>query len=93
MKRLAVTVLSIAALLGMKFYNKAHASDTVKQRLVVLCEGDAQCTKAVETHFAACFDQSYKMGGRRQSSRLDGAELAGCINTRAGRKYFAFQSE
>ncbi len=93
MKRLAVTLLSVAALMGMKFYNKGQASEKVKQRLVVLCEGDAGCIQSVNTHFESCFEQAYKLGGRYQSSRLEGGELVSCLNSRAGREYFTFKSQ
>lgn len=92
-KRLAGAVLGVMAVLGMKFYNKASAHDDVKARLVELCEGDAQCQAAVATHYEACFDSSYKMGGRRQSSSLDLKTLVRCVNTRAGEEYFGVDEE
>jgi hypothetical protein len=93
MKRLAGIVVAVAAILGMKFYNKASAHDDVQARLVELCEGDGACQTAVRTHFEACFDASYKMGGRRQSSKLDAMALVKCVNSRAGEEYFAVNEE
>jgi hypothetical protein len=92
-KKLLVGLISAAALIGMKFYNKASAHNDVKARLVELCEGDNQCVTAVNTHFQGCFDSAYKMGGRRQSSRLDSDALVGCVNSRAGKPYFMVASD
>jgi len=92
-KRLAGALLGIVAILGMKFYNKASAHDDVKARLVALCEADAECVADVEKHYGACFDSSYKMGGRRQSSKLDVEALVKCVNTRSGVPYFAVNEE
>jgi hypothetical protein len=77
----------------MKFYNKASAHDDVKARLVALCETDTECVADVERHYDACFDLSYKMGGRRQSSKLDVDALVRCVNTRSGVPYFAVDKE
>ena len=87
-KKLLVGLVTAAALIGMKFYNKASAHNDVKVRLVELCEGDNQCVAAVNTHVEGCFDTAYKMGGRRQSSRLDADALVGCVNSRADKPYF-----
>ena len=92
-KRLAGALLAVVAILGMKFYNKASAHDDVKSRLVALCEADAECAADVERHYDACFDSSYKMGGRRQSSKLDVDALVKCVNTRSGVPYFAVNEE
>lgn len=92
-KRVAVALLGVVAVLGMKFYNKASAHDDVKARLVALCEADEQCVADVGRHYEACFDSSYKMGGRRTSSRLDVDALVRCVNTRSGVPYFAVDKE
>jgi hypothetical protein len=86
-------VLGVAAMLGMKFYNKASAHDGVKQQLVALCESDPGCQQAVETHFEACFDAAYKVGGRRRASRLEAGQLVGCLNSRSGQPYFSYDDE
>jgi hypothetical protein len=92
-KRLLAGLVAAAALIGMKFYNKASTHDDVKARLVELCAGDAECQAAVNTHFEACFESSYKMGGRRQSSRLDVDAFVKCVNTKAGQPYFVASNE
>jgi len=89
MKRLAGALIGVVALVGMKFYNKASAHDDVRARLVELCEGDEQCQTAVRTHYDACFESSYKMGGRREGSKLDVNTLVACVNSKAGEEYFA----
>ena len=88
-RRLLGAAVAVVAILGMKFYNKASAHDDVKSRLVALCEADAECKADVERHYEACFDSSYKMGGRRQSSNLDVDALVRCVNARSGVPYFA----
>jgi hypothetical protein len=88
MNRLAAALVAVVAIVGMKFYNKASAHDDVQARLVELCEGDAGCQTAVKTHYDACFDAAYKMGGKRQSSKLDLNSLVKCVNSRAGEEYF-----
>jgi hypothetical protein len=93
MRRLAGAVVAVVAILGMKFYNKASAHDDVQARLIELCEGDGACQTAVRTHFEACFDASYKMGGRRQSSKLDATVLVKCVNARAGEEFFTVNEE
>jgi len=92
-KRLAGTLVAVVAVLGMKFYNKASAHDDVKARLVELCEGDVECKAAVDTHYDTCFGSSYKMGGRRTSSRLDLDALVKCVNEKSGEPYFAVSKE
>jgi len=93
MKRLAGALVAIVAMVGMRFYNKASAHDDVQARLIELCEGDNACQTAVRTHYEACFDASYKMGGRRQSSKLDLNTLVKCVNSRAGEEYFTVDEE
>lgn len=93
MKRLAGALVAVVAILGMKFYNKASAHDDVQARLVELCEGDSACQAAVRTHYDACFESSYKMGGRRSSSKLDLGSLVKCVNAKAGEDYFSFDPE
>jgi hypothetical protein len=89
MKRLGAALVGVVVLVGMKFYNKASAHDDVQSRLIELCEGDAQCQSAVRTHYDACFDSAYKMGGRRQGSKLDVNALVACVNTKSGEDYFS----
>jgi hypothetical protein len=89
MKRLAGALVAIVAIVGMKFYNKASAHDDVQARLIELCGGDAGCQTAVRAHYDACFDAAYKMGGRRQSSKLDADALVKCVNSKAGEEFFS----
>ena len=93
MKRLGAALVGVVVLVGMKFYNKASAHDDVQARLIELCEGDAQCQSAVRTHYDACFDSAYKMGGKNQSSKLDLNTLVKCVNERAGEEYFTVTEE
>jgi hypothetical protein len=89
MNRAVIALLGVAILFGVRFFNKSSDSRAVKAHLVSLCEGQSKCMQSVEAHFEACFDATYKLGGRRQASRLDTGELAQCLNSRAGQSYFA----
>jgi hypothetical protein len=86
-KRVVFGVLAVVAGLGMKFYNKSSDSQELKTHLVSLCAGDSRCVQSVETNFEACFDQAYKMGGRRTASHLASDEFIVCMNNR-GATYF-----
>jgi hypothetical protein len=86
-KRVLIGVLAGVAALGMKFYNKSSDSQELKTHLVSLCAGDSRCVQSVETNFEPCFDQAYKMGGRRQASHLQSDEFIACMNNR-GASYF-----
>ena len=88
MKRVAGVVVGVALILGLKFYNKNAAAHDVKARLVELCDKDSACVTAVDRNFDACFEEAYKMGGRRSSSRLDSDKLVQCVNSRSGEEYF-----
>jgi hypothetical protein len=93
MKRFAGALVAVLAIVGMKFYNKASAHDDVQARLIELCEGDDACQTAVRTHYDGCFDQAYKMGSKRQGSKLDVKNLVACVNSRAGEEYFSVDDE
>ena len=92
-KKVAGALVGVVLVLGMKFYNKASAHDDVQGRLVQLCAGDTECVAAVSQHYEACFDASYKMGGRRSSSKLDVDGLVACVNEAAGEPYFAVNED
>jgi hypothetical protein len=93
MRRLAGALVAIVAIVGMKFYSKTSTHADVQARLVELCEGDAACQTAVRTHYDACFEQAYKMGGRHESSKLDLDNLVKCVNSHAGEDYFTVEEE
>jgi hypothetical protein len=93
MKRVLGIVLGVAAVFGMKMYNKGAAASDVKSHLVRVCDGETACVDAVNQNFDACFEQAYKMGGRRRSSRLDSKQLASCLNDKAGQPYFEVEPE
>lgn len=93
MNRLAAALVAVIAIVGMKVYNKDSTHNDVQARLVELCAGDGPCQAAVETHFDSCFEKSYQMGGRRQSSKLDVNALVKCVNSRAGEDYFGLDEE
>jgi hypothetical protein len=89
MKRVAVGVLGVAILFGLKFFNRSSDGKAVKAQLIELCEGDVKCAQSVQAHFDACFDSAYKMGGRRRASHLEAEQLVECLNSRSGQPYFA----
>jgi hypothetical protein len=89
MNRLLVGLLGVGLVLGLKYYNRTSAATDVKAHLVQLCEGESGCLSAVEHHFDSCFEQAYKMGGRRQASHLESGELVQCLNNKGSKSYFA----
>lgn len=89
---LGVIVL-IAAIVGWKFYDRFQDKNETKVHLVEVCEQEEACIKAVENHYSNCFEDSYKMGGRREGGSLDVAQLANCINTQAGEDFFVYSEE
>jgi hypothetical protein len=91
--RVLGVILIIAVVVGLKFYNRSSSHDEAKARLLEVCEGDAGCIKAVEQHYERCFEASYKMGGRRQSSKFDLNKLVGCLNDASGETYFEVAEE
>jgi hypothetical protein len=94
-KRVAVGLIAVLAGLGLKFYDRhaRHASSQeIQAHLTTLCAGDALCARAVASHFEACFEPAYKTGGRHASSRIEGAQLVDCLNTRAGTAYFTYDA-
>jgi len=82
-KRVLFGVLAGIVALGTRFYNKSTDSQELKTHLVTLCAGDSRCVQSVETSFEACFDQAYKVGGRRTASHLESDEFIVCMNNRA----------
>jgi hypothetical protein len=93
MKRLAGALVGVALVFGLKFYNKSTTAHDVKARLVELCEQDSACIASVDQSFDSCFEQSYKMGGRRQSAHLESQQLIQCVNGRSGKAYFAVSKD
>jgi hypothetical protein len=89
MNRVVVGLLGVALLFGVKFFNKSSDSRAVKARLLELCESDTRCVQSVEAHFDACFESSYKLGGRRKASHLEAGQMVQCLNSRSGQSYFA----
>jgi hypothetical protein len=89
MNRLLVGLLGVGLVLGLKYYNRSSAATDVKAHLVQLCEGESGCLSAVEHNFDGCFEQAYKMGGRRQASHLESGELVQCLNDKGRKSYFA----
>jgi hypothetical protein len=93
MKRLGGILVGLALMVGFKIYNKSTHAAHVHKHLVSLCEGDKACESAVGTHFGACFETAYKMGGRRTSSSLAGEQLVKCINAKSGTEYFSYSEK
>ena len=54
---------------------------------MTLCAGNSRCVQSVETNFEPCFDEAYKLGGRRQASHLESDQFIACMNNR-GTTYF-----
>lgn len=89
MGRIIGAVITVAVVLGMKFWGKSHDSDETKAHLISVCSGDAGCISTVNNHFDSCFESAYSMGGRHRSSTLNTSALAACLNSRGGQSYFS----
>ncbi|MGB5634254.1 MAG: hypothetical protein WBM44_25520 [Waterburya sp.] len=87
-KKVGTVAIVVTVILGLKFHSKASTAKEVEQEMIAICSSDQDCTKAVNTHFKSCFDDSYSMGSRRRSSSLDTQKLVGCINSNSGVEFF-----
>jgi hypothetical protein len=97
LKKLGGGIIGVVLLIGLgvgfKAMGKANAAKDVKAKLMAICADEQDCKGAVNAHFDACFDKHYSMGGRRQSSRLNGEEFTRCMNQKAGTDYFAYEEK
>lgn len=88
-KQFTGIVLGIAAVLALKFYNKAQTQDDLRKDLRGKCGADARCTAAVDQHFEGCFEKSYSMGGRSTSGLVKTDKFLTCFNEASGAEVFA----
>ncbi|QSQ19506.1 hypothetical protein JY651_29830 [Pyxidicoccus parkwayensis] len=93
LKKLGLGLVVAAAVIGYKFYSKSSAKTEVREQLQRICEKDAECLGSVEQHFESCFEQHYKLGGRRRAGGLDQSAMVSCINGRAGKPLFSVSEE
>lgn len=92
-RRLLAGLVAVAAILAMWLYTKSSTRREVRARLVELCAREDGCLAAVRSHYDACFESTFSMGGRRQKSHLDVDALVTCINQKAGEPYFKVDSQ
>jgi len=92
-RRLLAGLVAVAAIVGMWLYTKSSTHDEVQARLVELCAGDDGCLAAVRHHYGECFESTFRMSGRRQTSHLDVDALVKCVNEKAGEPYFKVDQE
>ncbi len=88
-KQFTGIVLGIAAVLALKFYNKAKTQDELRSELRAKCRADATCTAAVDKHFDGCFEKGYSMGGRSTSGLVNTDKFLTCFNEASGAEVFA----
>jgi hypothetical protein len=93
LKKLGLGLVVAAAVIGYKFYSKSSSKSEVRTRLEQICEKDADCLSSVDQHFESCFEQHYKLGGRRRAGGLDGSAMVSCINGKAGKELFSVTAE
>lgn len=86
-------VIAVAAVAGLKVWNKSQAHAAIKSELVELCDGEGRCVAAVEQHFDECFEEAYDVGSRHRAAELDAWGLADCLNEEAGTPLFAVADE
>ncbi len=89
--RLLSGVAIAGALIGFRFYNRSQTEAEVRAQLIEICEDDASCAQAVETHYEGCFEESYSLGSRRRSGSMDATTLVSCLNTRSGEEHFEIE--
>lgn len=96
-KNILIFLLILGGVMGWKFYNRSQAKTATKTQLVAICNGDKasekDCLSAIDNNYETCFDSSYTIGGRFQSSGLDSEQLANCINSKSGKPWFAVESK
>lgn len=78
MKNLVGIFIAVAVVVGLKFYNKNDDSQTVRNEMSQVVQqlpeyqNDSEYIDSIfDTAHEFAFEQSYKMGGRRQASELD----------------------
>ena len=74
LSKIGFFVLAIGVFFGLKFYNKNSTSDNVKQQMYEICAefpDQARIRKIIDKHHDHCFEESFRMGGRRSSSKFD----------------------
>lgn len=82
-------LLIMGAVLGWKFYQRSASASETKAELERVCAGEASCLEALKTHFDACHDEAFDLGGRRRAGGLNQERLASCINRKAGGELFS----
>ncbi len=87
-RKVLMGVVVVGLFLGSKLYNKTKTQKEVQELLIFGCDREVACQEAVTNHFEACFKESFRMGGRRTSSKLDYDKLVTCINGKGGADYF-----
>jgi hypothetical protein len=88
------SVIVIAGIyFGFSFMGKANTAKEVKDKLMGICAEDKDCVAAVNTHFDDCFDTNYALGGRRRSGGLNGEKFTSCLNQKAGKDYFSYDTK
>ena len=85
-KRFGLAAIAIAAVIGLKFYNKTNSQLSVKERLVELCATDQSCLTDLDQYYDECFNGNYRMA--RHSSGLQQEGFLNCLNSRSGKQHF-----
>ena len=93
LKKLGLGLVVAAAVIGYKFYSKSSAKTETREQLELICDKNAECLGSVQQHFDTCFEQHYKLGGRRRAGGLDGSAMVTCINSKAGKALFSVSGE
>jgi hypothetical protein len=97
LRQILIFLVIVGGVMGWKFYSKSQARTSTKTQLVTICASDKatekDCLSAIDSYYDNCFDNSYSLGGRRQSGGLDSRNLADCINSKAGQPWFAVETQ
>ncbi|MEO1534957.1 MAG: hypothetical protein AAFS11_05285 [Planctomycetota bacterium] len=75
---IVVALINAGVVLGMKFSNKSDASGEYREQVSVLLatlpdyeQGKDYYEALCDQHHESCFDEHYKMGGRRSGASFD----------------------
>jgi hypothetical protein len=92
--KLVVVGLIVAAFFGYRSYKKGSTRTSTLQKLEQTCQGDAGCMASLSEHFESCFDEHYRLGGRRRRAKgLNEPAMLTCINSRSGKAHFAVDTK
>ena len=80
--QIATVLLAVAVFFGSRACNKWRTSSQARAQLIEGLSpklGADNAKRVAEAHHDACFESSYRMGGRRRASRFDDEAYVECV--------------